>query len=85
MKSQGWIRDIIVSVVGGVLILVAAEMRADFRSLVISVNSLSADVRVLAAEVTTERDTVKDHEQRIRDIENDYNSAHLPHKQPSTR
>ena len=69
MKTQAWLKDAIISVIGSALIWLGSQMRDDFKTLVISVNNLSADVRVLAAEVTSERDSVRDHETRLREIE----------------
>jgi hypothetical protein len=80
MKSQGWLRDVLVAVVGGVLILIATEMRADFKDLVKSVNGLSSDVRLLTAQVTDEHDAVKDHEERIRKLEDDHHTRKIPNQ-----
>jgi len=69
MKSQGWLREAIVSIIGSALIWVGSQMREDFKVLVISVNNLTTKLEVLTAEVSNEHYLIRDHEDRIRDIE----------------
>jgi hypothetical protein len=79
MKSQGWIKDAIISLVGSALIYIGSQMRDDFKTLVISVNNLTTKLEVLTSEVANEQYLIRDHETRLREVENDNNSRKVSH------
>lgn len=74
MKSQHWIKDAVISLIGSALIYIGSQMREDFKTLVISVNNLTTKLEVLANEVSNEQYIMRDHEQRLRNVERDYKS-----------
>jgi len=80
MKSQGWARDAILSIVGSALLWLGSQMREDFKSLVISVNNLTTKLEVLTSEVANEQYMIRDHENRLREVENDNHPRQIPHK-----
>lgn len=69
MKNQAWLRDAVLSIVGGLLVWLVGQMRDDFKSLVVAVNQLTVKMEVLADRVSNEHTTLVDHEVRLRRVE----------------
>jgi len=74
VKNQAWLRDAVLGVMGSLLVWLVGQMREDFKSLVVAVNQLTVKMEVLANQVSSESTNVKDHEYRIRELENDRKS-----------
>ena len=69
MGKQVWVKDAILSFIGSLLIWLVAQMRDDFKSLVVAVNHLTVKLEVLTEEVANDKSRLADHESRIRDVE----------------
>jgi hypothetical protein len=72
VKRQEWLRDAVLGIMGSLLVWLVGQMRDDFKSLVVAVNQLTVKMEVLANQVTSESFNIKDHETRLRDLENDH-------------